>query len=215
MFEKLQVSIWDLLTYVISGVLMIVNLELLTNLKLINLCYTDLFLQPVFIKNEFLVAGYYFALVYLIGAFLEPISNLIFDVLDKVFIKLPWNKKLFERDKNIESSYKNQAKKIIENDYKIIDINIFGFAREYVVQKDVKTNYMAYLSKFGFYRNLSIFPLLDFAIITICEFSWIKLIISFIICLILNQIFYIRSKRFYQYTGTAIYNVFLMHHKKS
>ena len=219
MVEKIKVPMWDVLTFFVTGVIII------TNIKFYFADAISAFVCPGYIKSEFILVGYVIILAYVLGASFEPLSNFIFKFLDsfylkflwdKVHVKFPWNKKLRGLTESIDKAYKPSAQDIIKTKYGIDDSSPYNFAKDYILHEEVPCVFMQFLSKFGFYRNLSILVLVNTAYLSFSRFNGLSLKYWFFVFfgLFLHHLFYYRAKSFYLYTGNVVYTNFIIAHKK-
>lgn len=160
MIEKLKISLWDVLTFFVTGILIVVNIKMIAPDTL-----TYSLLRLDYIKSEFLMVGYLIVLVYVIGAAFEPISNLILGMLNSLYskFKFPRIRKSQGKDENnIDDIYKSKTAEIVKNEYGLNDDNPFDFARNYILRaQETPYSFMQFLSKYGLYRNLSVLALIN------------------------------------------------------
>ena len=160
----------------------------------------------------------YGILIYTIGIIFEPIS-LFFRVLLKIYEWKPVFKTLVTLSKEQHEIYYPKVKQIIIDKYGLTDIrtDYYQVAKTYLAQENIETSYMVFLSRFGFYRNLSILLFINLFIFPFVKggkylFWEVTSILSVIF--IFHILLYRRGREFYLYTGNEIYRNFILHHPK-
>ena len=206
MIEKIRLSLWDILTFFLSGFLFVIiatfyaavlkdfSLEKVINFVFKIPASISLFLLPLAFT--------------LIGMLIEPLAN-YFDKLisDPIFKKLIGEKKKHKgREKVIEDFIKTKC--LGELNSKID--NPFAICKEYVETKQLSTTFMVFLSRYGFYRNASFLCILSIILTLVSYgFNYTSVIIS-TIQLMLVIAFKKRSEDFYSYQAPSIYYAFLI-----
>ena len=163
-----------------------------------------------------------FALIYSIGLLYEPVAYFIFSLLKSVYKPIIKSKRLVQLKAEKKNSYRPMVEEIIQSQYNFKEkkINYFQFARLYLTQSDKTNNYLIFLSRYGFYRNLSVLALLNLPIFLIYSISKGKFssdpeiaIPMLIVLLFMHFILYIRALEFFNYAGNEAYRFFIMNHK--
>jgi len=212
MLQETKISLWDVLTILLSGVLIVANISVASN------SLTEQLLSPAFVKTEVVSGGYFLAIVYGVGAAFEPISNLTFKIIDSLYIRLlkkfSWMKSLREMSAKTDRIYKPMAIRIMQDSYGVMDQEPYHFAKDFVLREQAQCPYMQFLSKFGLYRNISIIVACNVVYwgITHCAPTSITYWIWIVVGLLLHLLFYRRAREFYLYVGDAIYNNFIIAH---
>ena len=208
MIEKFKISVWDLLTFFVSGLLIIITIKYYKiDVKIdfdFPISNTDIIKETV-----------YLILAYTIGIIFEPISNFLFAKLINIYEWKISFKKLKRLTDERDKVYYPEVVKIGQEKFGFIDTktDYYQVARTYLVQKNVETLYMTFLAKFGFYRNLSILLFINsflFPIYKHSDFSITQTVLTTATIFTLHLFSYIRGREFYLYTGNEIFRNFIM-----
>lgn len=206
MIEKIRLSLWDILTFFLSGFLLvgIICWHMIAE-KIIPLPeFKDLILSlPVGISLFLLPVAFT-----LLGMLLEPVAN-YFDklILDPAFKKLVGEKQKHKnREKMIEEFIKTECLGKLNGKIE----NPFSICKEYVETKQLSTTFMIFLSRYGFYRNASFLSLVVASLSLIVYGYEVKGILICFIALILMVVFKKRAEDFYSYQAPSIYYAFLI-----
>lgn len=206
MLEKFKFSLWDIFTFFITGVLIVIICK-----------YYGLVdkIENIFGNSDIVNGVFYIIITYTIGVIYEPISNNLFKYLDKVYKKFPWNKYLIKYKEEQDTVYKPRAEEIIKNKFNLSDskMEIYQVAKLSVLQNGKPNTFMIFLSRYGFYRSLSTLTFINIFLYSFIEFDhtrfWISLI--FVCCLLVLHLFlYNRAKEFYFYAGNEVYRNFII-----
>lgn len=206
MLEKFKFSLWDIFTFLVTGIIIIIFCKYYGILiKIENVLGTSEMINGVF----------YIIITYTVGVIYEPISNIVYTFLDKIYLNLPWNKYLRKLKDERDLVYKPKVEEIIKNKYNLSDekMEIYQVAKLSVMQNDKPNTFMVFLSRFGFYRNLSTLAIFNIIPYTILKFDCLNLCLSIIIILIvfiLHLLLYNRAKQFYFYAGNEVYRNFII-----
>lgn len=208
MLEKFKMSLWDLFTFFVTGALIMIILKFYQ----ITIPFEFDFANSELIKGVF-----YGILIYTIGIIFEPISNFCFRKLIKIYEWRPLFKTLVTLSKEQQEVYFPKVKQIIIDKYGLTDIrtDYYQIAKAYLAQKNIENSYMIFLSRFGFYRNLSVLlfiNLLVFPFVKGNEYSFSTIVIILLVIFIFHISLYKRGRQFYLYTGNEIYRNFILHH---
>lgn len=150
MIEKVRVSLWDIFTFFLSGLILamwgVLYLSFSTQITL-HIFFKELSTIPASI-SLFLIPLALTA----IGMLFEPIAN----YFDK-FINLFWFKLFPAKTKHKEEEI--ALKELIRARY-LGDLtndisNPYHLCKEYVITNQLSTTFMIFLSRYGFYRNIS------------------------------------------------------------
>lgn len=206
MIEKFKFSLWDVLTFFITGVIIVILGKYYGILSQI---------ENIFGTSEITNGVFYVILTYTVGVIYEPISNTLFKHLDKVYCKLPWNKYLRKFKAENDTVYKPIVEEIIKNKFKLSDdkIDSYQVAKLSVMQNGKPNTFMIFLSRFGFYRSLSTIAFFNIIPYIILKYDsgniWLSIIII-ISTYILHLFLYNRAKEFYYYAGSEVYRNFII-----
>ena len=206
MIEKIRISLWDILTFLLSGFLFVIvlgfHLYFITDSKSMIVS-----IKPFEIPTPFILFVFPISIT-LIGMLLEPISNLC----DRIIISPIW-KKINPKSQNLNREEAKALEKTINdmlcNEHKIQVDSTYHFCKDYIEQKQANANFMVFLARFGFYRNVAFICLMG-AIATpfVFGFGYMDWIIA-IGWLFLMFVFKKRSNEFYSYLAPTVYRSFL------
>lgn len=211
MLDKFKISLWDLFTFFISGAIVLILF------KFYGLSSPIAF---EFGNSELISGTFYSILTYTVGILFEPIANFLFNQLVKIY---EW-KNIFKKLKRLkverDEVYFPKIKQIVVEKYGFSDekTDFYQIARTYIVKKNIDNSYMIFLSRFGFYRNLSIICFLNvilFPLFKHGDFTTIQLTLISLGLFILHIILYARGREFFFYTGNEIYRNFILDHKQN
>jgi hypothetical protein len=207
MIEKVRVSLWDIFTFFMTGLLVsstaavfVVSAALLTTAELLS----GLSTVPASITLVTAPLGFT-----LIGMLIEPVAN----YFDRYFLKyaLGWATTPNSRARNAEE---NLLREEIRARYlghlgAKID-NPYQFCKDYVEYKQLSTTFMVFLARYGFYRNCAFTSIsVGFAAALVSTTAF-GVISALIISLIAAIIFRRRAEEFYSYLAPAVYRAFLI-----
>ena len=206
MVEKIRVSLWDIFSFFLTGLLacaigavFVAVLDALLFSKLID--------RLVSIPSAVVILAAPLILT-LVGMIIEPFAN-YFDrfVLTWAFswVSKPKEKHSAEEKilkEEIRSKYLGSLNGRIENPYAI--------CKEYVETKQLSTTFMVYLSRYGFYRNCAFLSIVSgiaaiFYVPTFCH-GLVVVLFGFIAAAVFKR----RSEDFYSFMAPSVYRAFLI-----
>ena len=200
MIEKIRIELWDIFVYFVTGIIVIINFYLIDKTVVQKLIYlvNELNIHSV------IVLIFVIIIPLVIGYLIEPFAN----IYGKAIYPFFWFKKIKNWGEKIEKQLPLIKKKIPDINE---DDNIYHYCLNYITQKNIMSPSMAFLSKFGFYRNLSLIFFLNFLyciylIFTVSHYY----LIAFFILLFLSQFYYYRSLQFYNHLTQTVYQNFLI-----
>ena len=200
MIEKIKFEMWDFFIYFVTGILLILNLSIYKYQLVIQVLGRINDVQiPSFISTIL-----FLLIPVLLGYIVEPLSN-AFGKLNRKFFKF---KSLKEWDDSINSQF-SYISTFIPN-IKGND-NIFHYCKHYLLQQNVANPSMDFLSKFGFYRNISFIFLINSlyliytTIITESNYILISLILFY-----LSQQYQFRSIEFLKHQSQTVVQNFII-----
>lgn len=206
MIEKIRISLWDIFTFYLSGFLvaLLVTGHSLV-FKLIAFADVKNFIIGLSVTTSLFVIPFGLTLV---GLLLEPVSN----YFDKYILHPLWVKAIPEKDKHkpeeellkkeIRENYLGKINGKINNPYHI--------CKEYVETKQLSTTFMVFLSRYGFYRNISFLFFVSGVTDLFISSSWKVGFAIMIIWLILAWTAKKRAQDFYSYLSPNVYRCFLI-----
>jgi hypothetical protein len=204
MIEKMKLGAWEYFVYMMSGVLVVLIVMLhafdpatLWGLKQI----------PAAVATVISVLA-----LLIIGMLLEPISNITFKIVrhgggltKKSRIALRNQLGFKSWDVSIENLEKRAGVLVSP----AIDGNVFQFAKAWVLTHGRGEEFYAFLSKFGFYRSVSlIFGVNAVASLCLYDFlvhGWWLALSNILLCLL----YYHRSGTFYRHMSVTVFNQFI------
>lgn len=204
MIEKMKLGAWDYFVYMMSGVLvvLIMMLHAFDRSTLWGLQKVPAAVSAVISVLALLI----------IGMLLEPISNITFKIVKhgggltkKSRIALRTHLCLKSWDVSI-TNLENQASALVSP---AIEGNIFQFSKAWVLTHGRGEEFYAFLSKFGFYRSVSlIFGANAVASLCLYDFlvhGWWLTLSSILLCLL----YFHRSEIFYRHMSVTVFNQFI------
>lgn len=198
-----KISLWDLFVTFGLGLFTVgIVLSHLLIIQILNIQqFTTLFSSTATVI--FICAPF----IFLLGLVIDGLANKIMGFLiNKLKIK--------EDPKDIKylSDYvkENEIPDKLKN-----EIIPYHWCKDYITQNEIESQFMPFLSKFGFYRGVSFLFLINGIFILIYYeinmwFSLSSLIIG-LLFLVMSYILLIRSKDFFQHTGRTVFRHFLIH----
>jgi len=199
MTQNLKLSLWDAFVFFLSG-------------WAIMACVSAHLWACDFAVREWLTAippaalGVSALIVPLItGLLFEPVANRVMAFISYAISKCAG---MCCAAKSTAESGSNPIVQAVKDDIPA-DISDFvvpyHWAKDYLSQETVETPYMAFLSKFGFYRNLGVLSLLNVLLIP-CLYDVEKPHKIILSILVLATFLYLwRSHTFYNHLGDAMY----------
>jgi hypothetical protein len=206
MVEKIRVSLWDILSFFLTGFL---AATLVAVLLVIYGPATpkDLLDGLAALPAAITIVAAPLALT-LVGMVIEPFANYFDRYVSKFifgWVSKPKDKHSDEETllaEEIRSRYLGSLNGKISNPYAI--------CKEYVETKQLSTTFMVFLSRYGFYRNCAFLAVDSGFSVLALEKSWAIGGASLVACLLAAAIFKLRAEDFYSYMAPAVYRAFLI-----
>lgn len=205
MIEKVRVSLWDIFTFFLSG--LILALWGVTYLILINKITLSVFFQDLSAVPAAILLFLAPLALTAIGMLYEPFAN-YFDKLINLFWFKIFPEKKKHKDEEIAlkglilSRYLGGLGPDISNPYHL--------CKEYVETKQLSTTFMVFLSRYGFYRNASFLAAASTALsLYHLGFNLAGIGVSALF-LCLAAIMKLRAEDFYSYLAPCIYRCYLI-----
>ena len=206
MIEKIRISLWDIFTFSFSGFLVAALVTGHTLVfKIITLADVKDFLIGLPVTTSLFVIPFGLTLV---GLLLEPVAN----YFDKYILHPLWVKAIAEKDKH-KTEEKVLEKEIRENFLGKLNGKIenpYPICKEYVETKQLSTTFMVFLSRYGFYRNVSFLFFVSGVTDLFISSSWGIGVGILIIWWILAWTAKKRAQDFYSYLAPTVYRCFLI-----
>ena len=205
MIEKIRVTLWDLLTFFLSGffvsIIIIFHLIVLENDMCISLIKLLKDIPTSYVLFTTLMS------LTLTGMLIEPVANIV----DKKIIAPVLSKLKLVRSRNIreKEELKSTISKILKSEMDEEITNTYHFCKDYVEQKQLTTNFMVFLARFGFYRNVSFLCFVTGIFSLFIYEEIINSIIALFVWLIFTVIYKKRSEDFFSYQAPTLYRAFL------
>lgn len=207
MIEKVRVSLWDIFTFFMTGLLA----------SLAAACVV-LYADPRRAKELFSALSTVAPSITLVGAplvftllgmLIEPLANFA----DRYVLKhlLGWATQprsgAREAEENllkeeIRAHYLGALGAKLDNPYQI--------CKDYVEYKQLSTSFMVFLARYGFYRNCAFISIALGVAVALISTTTSGAIGSAIITLLAVIVFRRRAEEFYSYQAPAIYRAFLI-----
>ncbi|MBN2279620.1 MAG: hypothetical protein JXQ65_03485 [Candidatus Marinimicrobia bacterium] len=201
MIEKIKIELWDIFVYLITGVIVLINILLFSWKGIIDFIHSIDF-QYVIKLNSFFTTIFFLFSIFSMGLIIEPLANLY----EKLFKKFCFFKGLETWRNSIENNYAG-IKEFIPLENKKFH---YQYCKTYLIQNNIKTEFMAFLSKFGLYRNISFLCFVNGIIILfIKKFDLTSIFIS-ILLIIFSQFYLYRSQKYYCHMTNSILTNFLI-----
>jgi len=205
MIEKVRVSLWDIFTFFLSGLILVmwsVAYLVIANQVTLPLFIQELSAVPASV-SLFLVPLALTAA----GMLYEPIAN-YFDKLVNVF----WFKAFPAKKKHKEEelTLKELIRKRYLGDLAEDIANPYHLCKEYVETKQLSTTFMVFLSRYGFYRNASFLAVVSAAASIYhlgASFQGFMVTVFFLgIAITMKH----RAEDFYSYLAPCVYRCYLI-----
>jgi hypothetical protein len=210
MIENFKISLWDLFTFFVTGVVIYFCLS-----------YLGFDFELQFSKSEFLNNIIVIIIFYVVGLIFEPIANYIFKFLKKKVYK-SCNDDV-KNNEDYKSKYYEEVKELIDKDYPNLSKSnniYFQLAKSVLLQSNVSNSFMEFLAKYGLLRNLSILSLFMFILHFFYKYDDFKnqLLIYFLLPIffaIIHYKLFRRAQVFYLYVGQEVFrNYIVLKHRK-
>jgi len=207
MIEKIRVSLWDLFSFFLSGFLLTaVVLGHLLYLGSISFVQLKDFLFTMPAAQALFVFPLGFTLA---GMLLEPIANYFDRWITSPVYELAFKPKQKHKAEELmlaeEIKYLGSLSGKIENPY--------ALCKDYVETKQLSTTFMVFLSRYGFYRNVSFLCIacaVSSAIIATSAGATSKGVVTVVAWTFIAFLFKRRAEDFYSYQAPAVYRAFLI-----
>ena len=211
LIEKIRLSLWDIVTFFMTGVLIIILITaMLLAKKFVFIedildfnkdipTVTQLFVLPVFLT--------------LLGLLVEPFANFYDRYLSRIV--LFW---VADARKTNDLDLKEMEIFIKENCLGELNFKIrspFTICKEYVETKQLSTTFMVFLSRFGFYRNCSFLFFLSIPLFILLSYqnpaeNIIVDVVPICFFYLASASFKRRGDEFYSYQAKSVYSAFLI-----
>lgn len=206
MLERIRVTLWDALTFFLTGFLVVAVIaafwiyETSPNLSEVSSFLPDLSASIVL----FIVP----ALFTLLGLLVEPFAN----YFDRWVLKYTLKKLLFPTDVHAEEE-RILVKEIRENYLGGLGdriTNPFQICKDYVESKSLSTTFEIFLARYGFYRNCSFIAVVAGAYGIVTSETLCGRLVFGSAAVGLAYVFSRRSVDFYGYQAPAVFRAFLI-----
>lgn len=206
MIEKIRVSLWDIFSFFLTGMLVVaVFIALGTTFDWMR---TDALIAKLLVLpvSLLVIGGSLFFTM--LGMLLEPLANYSDTFMVGPVYSLFFSKKkkhiqeqeILER--HISENYMGSLNGVIRNPY--------GICKEYVETKQLSTTFMVYLSRYGFYRNCSFIALVVAIVLFFNLSNWCGKFFGCAFACFFVLLFKRRSEDFYSLMAPAVYRAFLI-----
>lgn len=209
MIEKINISLWEFFVYFLTG--------LFVSLLVASHCclhhgFSDI--QNVFIFKipSVLLLLILPTLAILIGLIIEPIGNYygrIVITIEKKLGKFSPNNDLKDWSCQIDQAFKEFVKKDIPSELSE-NIQVYNWCKDYIKQKNINTNFIVFLSMFGFYRNLEFIMFLNTVSIFFLYSNSLVKYVFILISILSIFIFRRRSLIFYNHMSLTVYQNYVI-----
>ena len=209
MIEKIRVSLWDIFTFFLSG--LIIGVWGAAYFVLTNKITLHTFVQMLSSVSTAVFLFFAPLVLTAIGMLYEPIAN-YFDKLTN-FV---WSKLFTKIRKSSKEKVKQEdlLRELIENEYLgeigQRKLDTYHLCKEYVETKQLSTTFMVYLSRYGFYRNAFFISFVS-AVLSLCHIGINFIgIVTTVLFLVLAIAMKCRAQDFFSYMAPTIYRCFLI-----
>lgn len=205
MIDKIRVSLWDIFSFLLTGLLAI-TVALIFTIALGHATYQELLSALKAVPAALLLSVGPLVCI-LIGMLVEPIANNVDKLLLRHLDSFLWKRK--DSDESEEDTLKEEIRsKYLGGLNNRIDTP-FQICKEYVETKELSTTFMVYLSRYGFYRNCT-FLAISSGVASIFFGTGVPAIASFGGCILMAVVTKRRQLDFYSYMAPAVYRAFLI-----
>ncbi len=206
MVEKIRVSLWDIFSFFLTGLLLalVMTFFLMAHDVLSASALLDgLSKFPTAIT--IVIAPLTFTLF---GMIIEPFPN----YFDKYILKHThrWTSKPKEKHTHEEEILKDEIRENYMGSLNGKITNPYAICKEYVETKQLSTTFMVYLSRYGFYRNCAFISVASGISAQFLPITWWDGILVLICSLIAASVFKRRAEDFYGYMAPTVYRAFLI-----
>jgi len=206
MHKQIKFSLWDAFSYYVAGWVVLVSLGLH-----IYGANTDVKLQLDAVDGMVLGLAL-FLLPLIFGLFVEPLANLSEKLLGPLLSSLVQRvARFFSRGNQVPTarSLRELAEETIPEEIRS-SISSYHWCKNYLDQQGVVTNYMTFLAKFGFYRNIAFVFAANALSIPMVHGRCPAQLGLAVALLLLACVFGWRSSVFYGHMGQAIFGHYLV-----
>lgn len=210
MFNKFRITLWDLVTFFATGVLLILMVFQYTSETVIR----DITKLNIF-QGEISVGIYFLLITYTLGVTYEPIAIVSFTLFGKLYRRLPFYPSLKRMKKERDELYYPKIRAMLKEElgFQNAKADYFQFAKIEVLQSSRPNNYEMFLSRFGFYRNLTSLAFMNVPLLFLLKYSELSLLALIGwsgLLLFLHLLLFYRARQFYYYAGNEVFRNFLM-----
>jgi len=204
--EKIRVSLWDIFSFFLTGLLAVALTALFAVAS--DVTSVSLLLSQVNNLNAPVTVVAAPLAFTLLGMLIEPFAN----YSDRTVLAPLWKRAIPPKDKHkgeeglladeIRTKYLGSLCGRIDNPYAI--------CKEYVETKQLSTTFMVYLSRYGFYRNCMFLALASAITSLLVLPLWWHGVVTALFSVLCAFIFKRRAEDFYSYMAPAVYRAFLI-----
>ena len=206
MVEKIRVSLWDIFSFFLTG--------LLATLVLVAffVAYGGLTLKVLFDALSTFPAAITLIAVplafTLFGMVIEPFAN----YFDRYVLKyaLGWVSKPKAKHSHEETLLKEEIRSKYMGSLNGKIDNPYAICKEYVETKQLSTTFMVYLSRYGFYRNCAFISVASGITTLFLASTWCGGVTALLFGVAASAVFKRRAEDFYSYMAPAVYRAFLI-----
>ena len=210
MHEHVKLSLWDIFSYYLTGWALLLGLWIHAWAKKV-----DVGLGSKDLPSTVLALAA-FLLPLLCGLLVEPLANVSEGVIARCISLLGWARRRVGRgsgsaaqDSTVTPPLRALAEDAIPEHVRG-GVSTYHWCRDYLLQERVDTPYMAFLAKFGFYRNMSFLLAVNSAAIPFIHGCRASVLLLMCFMLFLSIVYGWRSWKFYGHMGKAIYGHYLV-----
>jgi|HigsolmetaAR206D_1030411.scaffolds.fasta_scaffold15913_2 hypothetical protein len=206
MVEKIRVSLWDIFSFFLTGLLATLVLTAF------SVVYGGLTLKELFDALSTFPAAITLVAVplafTLFGMVIEPFAN----YFDRYVLKyaLGWVSKPKAKHSHEETLLKEEIRSKYMGSLNGKIDNPYAICKEYVETKQLSTTFMVYLSRYGFYRNCAFISVASGIAALFLASTWCGGILALMFGIAASAVFKRRAEDFYSYMAPAVYRAFLI-----
>lgn len=206
MVEKIRVSLWDIFSFFLTG--------LLATLVLVAFFVAN---GDVRLRYIFGVISAFPASITLVGApltltlfgmVIEPFANYFDSLISK--LNLGWVSRPKDKHSEEEMILKEEIRSKYLGSLNGRLSNPFPMCKEYVETKQLSTTFMVYLSRYGFYRNCAFISVVSGITSLILASTWCGGAMGLLSGLAFAAVFKRRAGDFYSLMAPSVYRAFLI-----
>jgi len=210
MNSQIKLSLWDAFSYYLSGCALLLCAA-------VHIAGSNVEFRITWDKVPATLLGLcVFVLPLLAGLLLEPLANGVGDLL---LLALRAVRQGLEKwtGGRIQSSKSQQCRRTVQQlaeesmpDRVVGVVSSYHWCKDYLLQEGVATPYMAFLGKFGFYRNMSLL-FVGNCVAVLLLYGWhLRGFLLMFFLLLLSGVFAWRSAKFYEHMGKAVFGHYLV-----